>query len=242
MRPPRQSRAPPLSGLHRHASSYRLKGDYRGEVHGSAQVEWINAGGRYQVHIDVLIGPSFAPLLRRSMSSDGLITAQGLEPLRYDELTRFGFSTRRNLVQFSPEVIKLSTGKEIATPAGVQDTASQFVQLTYRFMRDPGLLRAGTSIPIPLALPRRLYLWVYEVLSEESLHTPFGEVRAHHLKPRRPDKPQDTLQAEIWFAPTLQYLPVRILITQSDGAYVDLMIESLPEQAAPGAAGSEPRS
>ena len=31
---------------------------------------------------------------------------------------------------FEPEVIKLSTGKEIATPAGVQDAASQFVQLT----------------------------------------------------------------------------------------------------------------
>lgn len=222
--------------------SYTLKGEYRGELHGSAQVEWINAGERYQVHIDVLVGPSFAPLLRRSMSSDGLITPQGLEPLRYDESTRFGFKTRRNQMQFSPASILLSTGKEIPTPAGVQDTASQFVQLSYRFIRDPSLLRAGQAIPIPLALPRRLYLWVYDVLSEETLHTPFGEVPTYHLKPRRPDKPQDTLEAEIWFAPTLQYLPVRILIRQVDGAYIDMMIETLPEQALPasGASGSPP--
>jgi hypothetical protein len=212
--------------------SYTLKGDYRGELQGSAQVEWINAGPRYQVHIDVMVGPSFAPLLRRSMLSDGLVTPQGLEPQRYDESTRFGFNTRHNQMQFSAEAITLSTGKEVPAPAGVQDTASQFVQLTYRFTRDPALLRAGQSIPIPLALPRRLYLWVYEVIAEEKLHTPFGEVSTYHLKPRRADKPQDTLEAEIWFAPKLQYLPVRILIRQADGAYVDLMISSLPEQAA----------
>ena len=60
----------------------------------AAQVEWI-CRRRYQVHMDVLVGPSFAPLLRRSMSSDGLITAQGLEPRRYDELTRCRLRTRR---------------------------------------------------------------------------------------------------------------------------------------------------
>ena len=82
-------------------------------------------------------------------------------------------------------------------------------------------------------MPRRLYLWVYDVIAEENLRTPFGEVPTFHLKPHRVDKPQDTLEAEIWFAPKLQYLPVRILIRQADGAYVDLMVSSLPEQAAP---------
>jgi hypothetical protein len=36
----------------------------------------------------------------------------------------------------------------------------------------------------------------------------------------------------MWFAPSLQYLPVRILIRQDAQTYVDLLIDRLPEQAA----------
>jgi hypothetical protein len=116
---------------------------------------------------------------------------------------------------------------------GVQDTASQFVQLTQRFMRDPALLRPGASLGFPLALPRHMHPWVYEVQAPERLATPFGEVEVFPLKPRRPDKAGRALMVDLWYAPALQYLPVRILIRQDESTYVDLMIEKLPEQAAP---------
>jgi hypothetical protein len=38
----------------------------------------------------------------------------------------------------------------------------------------------------------------------------------------------------MWVAPSLQYLPVRLLIRQDAETYIDLLIERLPEQAAPG--------
>lgn len=213
--------------------SYTLTGYYRGEVHGTAQVEWIKAGERYQVHLDVLIGPSFAPLMSRRMSSDGLITDAGLVPQRYDEVTRTGFRTRQATVKLAADTVTLANGSQVPSQPGVQDTASQFVQLTQRFMREPHLLRPGQSLSFPLALPRHLNPWVYDVLSEETLVTPFGEVPVLHLKPRRPDKPRKDLEVEIWYAPTLQYLPARIRIRQDDATYVDLMIEKLPEQAQP---------
>ena len=37
--------------------------------------------------------------------------------------------------------------------------------------------------------------------------------------------------AEAWFAPSLQYLPVRLLIRQDEATYIDLMLERLPQQA-----------
>jgi hypothetical protein len=43
-------------------------------VHGEAQVEWLREGTRYQVHMDVSVGPSFAPLMSRRVSSEGEIT------------------------------------------------------------------------------------------------------------------------------------------------------------------------
>ncbi|MCM5680832.1 DUF3108 domain-containing protein [Schlegelella sp. S2-27] len=220
--------------------SYTLYGYYRGEVHGSAQVEWIRAGDRYQVHIDVLVGPGFAPLMARRMSSDGRITPHGLAPEVYEEETRVAFRTRRAAVRFGPEWITLNNGREVPAPLGVQDTASQFVQLTYRLMLQPELLTPGRAIEFPLALPRRQDRWYYDVVGADNLATPFGEVQAFHLRPRRETKRRDELMADVWFAPTLLYLPVRIVIRQDEQNYVDLTISKLPEVAAPAASGATP--
>lgn len=216
--------------------SYTLHGNYRGEVRGSAQVEWLRVAERYQVHIDVLIGPSFAPLVTRRMSSDGLITPDGLAPRHYHEETRVAFRTRRAQVRFGPDWITLNNGREVPAPPGVQDTASQFVQLTQRLTLNPELLKPGTAIEFPLALPRRQDRWFYDVVGSDDLETPFGRVEAYHLRPRRETKRRDELVADVWFAPRLLYLPVRIVIRQDEENYVDLMISKLPELAAPPAA------
>ena len=100
--------------------SYVLTGNYRGEVSGNAQVEWIRAGSRYQVHLDLSVGPSFAPLITRRMSSDGEITAAGLTPRRYDQDTKVVMSDRQRVnVQFESDVVVLANGERRASIAGV---------------------------------------------------------------------------------------------------------------------------
>ena len=213
--------------------SYVLVGNYRGEVHGSAQVEWLRSGDRYQVHLDVTIGPKFAPLLTRRMSSDGVLSAHGLSPRRYDELTQRPFAPPRVVsMLFDTDDIVLGNGERRPTLPGVQDTASQFIQLIWLFTTQPDRLRAGNTIEVPLALPRSVDRWVYDVLGEETLHAPFGAVNAVHLKPRRVSRPGGDLTVETWFAPTLQYLPVRIRVHQDSDTFVELMIERPPLQAA----------
>jgi hypothetical protein len=202
-------------------------------VRGSAQVEWLRSGERYQVHLDVVIGPKFAPLLARRMSSDGVLSAQGLSPRRYDEVTERAFSAPRFVtMHFNNDEIVLGDGQRRTTLPGVQDTASQFVQLVWLFTTQPEQLRLGNTIEVPLALPRSIDRWVYDVLEEETLHAPFGTVNAVRLKPRRVSRPGGDLIVETWFAPTLQYLPVRIRIHQDAETFVELMIERPPLQAA----------
>ncbi len=214
--------------------SYTLTGQYRGPVEGQAQVEWLLDGARYQVHMELSIGPAFAPLASRRVSSEGLVTAQGLQPRRYDELTRALLRNDQRLtVWLDDNRVRLANGRSEPRPPGVQDSASQFVHLTWLFTTQPGLLQAGQSITLPLALPRQLEPWVYDVLGTETLHTPAGEVQAFHIKPRRPPQPGRDLTAEIWVAPSLQYLPVRIVIRQDAQTYLDLLIARLPQQAAP---------
>lgn len=210
---------------------YTLTGHYRGEVQGSARVQWIRLGLRYQVHVDVQVGPSFAPLVQRRMTSDGELTEAGLAPRSYDEETRSMFgSPRRNAVRFEQDRIVLANGREAEPQPGVQDTASQFVQLTWLFITRPELLRVGGQVDFALALPRRVDRWVYDILAEEALHTPIGEIGTFHLRPRRESARSNELTAELWFAPSLQYLPVRIRIRQNEENYVDLVIRSRPLQ------------
>ena len=215
--------------------SYRLSGNYRGPVEGQAQVEWLRAGTRYQVHMEVSIGPFFAPLMSRRVASEGEITPEGLRPSRYDEETRIVTREPRRLVVFlDADRVRLPGGAELPRPEGVQDSASQFVQLTWLFTTRPDLLQPGVSISLPLALPRRVQDWTYEVQEPEWLQTPAGAVLALHVKPRREAMRPGDLAAEMWVAPSLQYLPVRIVIRQDEETHVDLVIERLPLQAEPG--------
>ncbi|MFO1294822.1 MAG: DUF3108 domain-containing protein [Rubrivivax sp.] len=211
---------------------YLLTGNYRGPVEGQARVDWLMRGARYQVHLELSVGPPFAPLVSRRLSSEGEVGAAGLVPLHYEEETRVAFQNPRGLrMAFEPDRIRLANGREVPRPPGVQDSASQFVQMTWLFTTRAGLLAAGERVEIPLALPRSVDLWVYDVLGAETLYTPMGEVATMHVKPRREARPGGDLTAEFWVAPTLQYLPVRILIRQDADTWVDLMIERLPRQA-----------
>lgn len=217
--------------------SYRLRGNYRGEVVGAAQVEWVRAGSRYQVHLDVWIGAQAAPLVGRRMTSDGELGEQGLSPRRYDEETRALFrELRRRTIVFEGDRVLLPNGKRPEQQPGMQDAASQFVQLTWLFTTQPQLLRVGQRIELPLALPTNVDRWSYEVVEQVELDTPFGRVPTFHLRPRRELRPNRDLVADAWFAPTLQYLPVRLLIRQDEATYIDMMIDRLPLQEAPASA------
>lgn len=211
---------------------YVLTGQYRGEVHGSAQVEWVRLGERYQVHLDVTVGLEFAPLLTRRMTSEGRLTPQGLHPERYDEDSKMAFRDRRRVaIRFDDDGIVLPDGRRRERWPGVQDAASQFVQLSYLFTTTPSMLTVGRTVEVPLALPRSVDRWVYDVVGEEPVATPFGAVDAVHLQPRRTAGAGGDLTAEIWFAPTLAYLPVRIRIRQDAETYIDLVIARRPELA-----------
>ncbi len=213
--------------------SYTLTGHYRGPVEGQASVEWLKSGSRYQVHVEVSVGPSFAPLMSRRISSEGEVTPEGLAPRLYDEVTRIALRDPvRRTIRLDAQTILLPGGQVLPRPDGVQDSASQFVQMTWLFTTKPQWLEPGRTVEFPLALPRRVQTWAYDVIGRERLATPAGEVDAVHVRPRREAGRGGDLVAEMWVAPTLQYLPVRILIRQDAENFVDLTIDRLPQQAA----------
>jgi Protein of unknown function (DUF3108) len=213
-----------------------------GPVEGQATVEWLRSGNRYQVFMEAQVGPSFAPLMTRRDSSEGEITADGLSPRRYDQETKVVLQKpRRQTIFLDTDRIRLPNGTQQPRPPGVQDSVSQFVHMTWLFTTHPDWLVPGRTIEVPLALPRRVSPWTYEVVGAQTQYTlTAGPVETMHVKPRReatgtaaaPSTGGD-LTVELWVAPTLQYLPVRIVIKQDAETYIDLLLEKLPQQAAP---------
>ena len=213
--------------------SYALTGNFHGPVNGDSQVEWVRKGSHYQVHLDVSVGPRLAPFISRQMTSDGMLTPRGIAPQRFDEDTRVLFASRqRKTMLFQDERVVLADGHGEPLPPGVQDAASQFVQLTWLFLTGRETMSVGHVVELPLALPRRQYMWGYVVIGEELLQTPIGPLATWHLKPTRAPGGGD-LSAEVWLAPGLQYLPVRLVIREDAETFVDLMLKTAPLQEAP---------
>lgn len=226
--------------------TYTLEGWYQGEVHGDAQVEWLRDGDRYQVHLDVSVGPRLAPLVARRMSSEGRITPDGLRPQRYEQATR-QIIGRNRLVQLAfpdERSVRLQDGRLSATRADVQDTASQFIQMVFLFSTRPALREKGGRVEFDLALPHRVRRWAYEVGDTLPTATPLGELDTFHVRPvPARDSVAETpgeaarsggsiLSAQVWYAPTLQMLPVRIRIEQDAETWIDLRLSEPPRQAA----------
>ena len=214
--------------------SYLLTGNWRGELNGRAEVEWIKIDDRYQVNVAMHAGPEMAPLVARRMMSEGRIGAAGLVPDRYEEETKVVMrDDRRVSVVFAPDTVTLGNGQQRARLPGVQDTASQFIQFTWMFGSQPERLRVGNTFEFPLALPRSMNVWVYDVAEEELLHTAIGPLKTFHLKPRRTVRRPGEWLVEMWFAPELRFLPVRLRIEQDATTYVELLIAKKPEMSGP---------
>lgn len=204
--------------------SYQLSGNYRGEIYGNARVQWQRAGSDYQVRVQIDIHP----FLTQILTSQGEVTPQGLLPRAYEEVRPGG---KRRAALFGNEVLSLENGKTAPRPDGMQDTASQFVELAQRFATGRERLEVGQVIEVWLARPGAVDRWTYDVVEREVLRTPrLGAVEAFRLKPRPLANPRGNITAEMWFAPSLQYLPVRIKVVMGDEAHVDLLVDRIEQR------------
>jgi hypothetical protein len=211
--------------------TYKLQGYFRGPIYGQSSVEWLREDKRYQVFIDASVGPSFAPLGSWRLSSEGEIRPEGLYPRRYENFNRL--LTRSAPVQglqFDDDTVTLAMGGKVPRTPDMQDPASQFVQLAYRFIQNPALLTPGNTVTMTMVLLKKVETLAYDVLNEEILHTPLGDLSTFHVRPRRAEGDSNNMSAEIWFAPELQYLPVRILMRADAKTFLDMQMDRAPQQ------------
>ena len=181
-----------------------------------AELLWQHDGSRYEARQEIsafLVGS-------RAQSSRGAVTAQGLQPERFSDKSRSEqaahFDYAKGRVTFSANTPDAAAGP------GVQDRLSVFIQLGALLAADPGRFVPGTQLTLTTVSARAADRWTFTVEGPETLELPSGPTPALKLQ-RLPRKDYDQ-KAELWVAPGLGYLPVRIRITQANGDFADLLL------------------
>ncbi|MDK9704085.1 MAG: DUF3108 domain-containing protein [Sulfuritalea sp.] len=145
-------------------------------------------------------------------SSRGEVTAAGLKPREFRHervggLDTASFDWARGVVAYA--------GREDGVAAGAQDMLSMYYQLV---LLAP---KAGT-LEMPIATGRKLETYRIEVLGEEALALPAGERRALRLKIR---SGSDSI--ELWIAPDMRALPLKIRFTDRKGEIFDQIAQDI---------------
>lgn len=199
---------------------YDMTGYSKGRRYAAwAELEWLQDGENYDAKMEV----SALFLGSRAMSSSGRITADGLAPTRFSDKSR---SERAAHFQADKGKITFSANSpDLLWQRGAQDRVSVFVQLASLLAGDPTRYPPGSNITLYTVGPRDADLWTFMVEAEETLNLAYGEVKALKLI-RKPQGNYDRT-VEIWFAPSLNYLPVRSRISQRDGDFIDQQLRDM---------------
>lgn len=205
---------------------FQAKGSAKGfQYSAKAQLSFKTDGQRYQAEQEV----SAFLMGSRSQTSSGQITPHGLAPQRFVDKAR---NERSAELDASAGRIRYSDGDEPqAVSAGVQDRLSIFLQLSSMVAANPERYAPGSTVAINVTSARSTEVWTFVVDAKETLDLPAGPTEALRLT-RQPRKDQDQT-AHLWLAPSLQYLPVRIRLSQSNGDFADLQLQAATVDSPP---------
>ncbi|MES2361872.1 MAG: DUF3108 domain-containing protein [Pseudomonadota bacterium] len=199
---------------------YQATGASKGLTYrADAELAWRNSGSQYEASMKV----SALFIGSRSMTSTGQVTPGGLAPTRFADKFRSEqaahFDAAKGRITFSANT------PEAPWIEGAQDRVSVFMQLGGMLAGKPGAFPLGSSITLYTAGPRDADTWTFTVEAEEKLSLPSGEMATFKLT-RVPRREYDQ-KVEVWYAPSLGYLPVRNRITQQNGDFVDQQLTKL---------------
>lgn len=198
---------------------FNASGQVKGfQYSAGAQLQWQHDGQYYQARQSI----SMFLMGERAQTSDGLITPKGLQPLNFSDKGRKNQSAAFDVAEGKA---RYSGGQtDAAITDGVQDRLSVFLQLSALLAADSERYPPGTLIELTTSSARSAVRWQFRVGPTEALELPFGSVMALRLD-KLPGKSSSEQRGSVWLAPAMQYLPVRIKLTQGQDDFVDLQLK-----------------
>jgi hypothetical protein len=189
------------------------------------ELSWQQDGQAYEARLSL----SFLFKTLRTQQSTGHIGPGGITPDRFSDTRKTEVAS--HFVRDQGQIVFSNNAPSVALMPGAQDRLSVILQLGALLAGDPARYPTDGAIAIQTAGPRDADIWIFKIGEEENLRLPGGDFTARKLT-RNPRYPYDD-KVELWLAPALGYLPVRILLTQPNGDFADMRLR---ERLAPAAA------
>ncbi len=201
----------------------RLKYGLRGEIKGipysaSGELLWLHDSKNYEARLEI----SVFLLGSKVQTSKGELTPQGLAPIRFGDKYRSEvaahFERSKGKVSFSANT------PDVPLQPDAQDQVSAFMQLAALVGGDPDRFPPGMKLSFQAVGPRYAEQWAFAVGVTEMLDLPGGKVKA--IRFTRESAAEFDTRGDVWLAPEMDYLPVRIRLTQANGDFLDLLWKS----------------
>ncbi len=185
------------------------------QYHAGADLFWQHDRQHYQLRFEFRL----LSVLLRSQTSSGAVGQEGLRPQTFIDRVRSKerratFDRQRGQVAFSAD-----GAPDMALEAGAQDRLSIIFQLAALVAGDPATFQPGRKLAIQTVGPTDAQTWHFTVAPAQKLRyqgEPLPTIKL--MRDLRDPKDQ---QVEVWFAPSLGYLPVQLRITQQDGDSIE---------------------
>ncbi|MEO6291750.1 MAG: DUF3108 domain-containing protein [Burkholderiaceae bacterium] len=193
---------------------------------GTAELNWQHDGANYALSLTA----SYFAIPVFIQNSVGQLAPQGLLPTRFSDKR---FRKSEVAAHFNHEAGKITFSAN--TPdavllAGSQDRVSVILQLAGLLAADPAKYPPGATLNLQTINATEAEPWLFTVNEPETLNLPAGPQLALRIT-RNPRREFDQ-KVELWFAPELNYAPVRFRFTETNGDYVDAQLQSMQHLSA----------
>ncbi|KVC42654.1 DUF3108 domain-containing protein [Burkholderia diffusa] len=191
---------------------------YNGMQNMIGTIHWRTDGHTYDLSVSMPV-PFVGPFTYRS---EGRIDAFGIAPDRYVEKRG---KRPEDIAIFNREihqVVFTRTPNNAPLPDGVQDRFSMLMQLSGLVRGNPSAYKPGVTQQFFVIDNNNGETWPITVIGDEDVQTQAGSVRARHFM-RLPRRDGDTRRIDMWLAPSLGWLPARLVQSEPNGSQIELL-------------------
>ena len=197
--------------------AYRFEGVISSPYSGNADLLWKRDGAQYTSQLTIRV----FGLNLQTWTSKGAVTDQGLEPQQFLSKRLAQAETSAQFVRPQGTIRFSTDNPEAPLLAGAQDQLSVFLQLASLLAGEPQRWSAGKTIAFQAVSDRYAENWVFRIDPAESIQLPGGTFSA--IKLTHEPTAERSQKLELWYVPSMGYLPLRIRIAESNGDFLDLL-------------------
>jgi hypothetical protein len=191
---------------------------------GSTVLKWQAGDGRYSVTAETQ-SPLFGKVL--AARSEGAIDAYGLAPESFNERKLRRDAAGASFDRAAATIGFTASKESYPILGGEQDRSSIVWQLIANARAAARKFVAGSEWRYFVVGPNDADAWTFKVGAHERVDTPMGQFNAVHVTRVPNERGQ---QLDIWLAPALDWYPVLMRQTETDGDYFEQTLENVSKK------------